>query len=162
MKNYFKNKKAMDIPWIESPFFNKILKTSNYTTEEKEIITKYHNKGYIVIDLDLTEEFIEGLMKGILKEIDKLATQDNRYHYSESPRVFEAWKTNPHVLSLAKHPKILSTLELLYGRKPIPFQTINFLKGSNQPLHQDSIHFYTQPEKWMVGTVVLRRRRIKA
>ena len=26
------------------------------------------------------------------------------------------------------------------------------MKGSNQPLHQDSIHFYTQPEKWMVGT----------
>jgi ectoine hydroxylase-related dioxygenase (phytanoyl-CoA dioxygenase family) len=46
----------------------------------------------------------------------------------------------------------LSTLKLLYNRNPIPFQTINFLKGSNQPLHQDSIHFYTQPERWMVGT----------
>ena len=31
-------------------------------------------------------------------------------------------------------------------------KTINFLKGSNQPLHQDSIHFYTEPQRWMVGT----------
>jgi hypothetical protein len=89
------------------------------------------------------------LIIGTLKEY---FAQDSRYHYSEAPRIFEGWKTNPYILGLAKHPKLLSTLELLYGRKPIPFQTINFLYGSNQPLHQDSIHFYTQPERWMVGT----------
>lgn len=154
MKNYFEDKNAMDIPWIESPFFYNILNNSfyDYTSDEREILTNYHEKGYMVIDLELDDEFINTTMDGIFAELDKLKTQDNRYHYSDSPRVFEAWKTIPNVLSLARHPKILSTLELLYGRKPVPFQTINFLKGSNQPLHQDSIHFYTQPERWMVGT----------
>lgn len=154
MKNYFEDKNAMDIPWIESPFFYNILNNSfyDYTSDEREILTNYHEKGYMVIDLELDDDFINTTMDGIFAELDKLKTQDNRYHYSDSPRVFEAWKTIPNVLSLARHPKILSTLELLYGRKPIPFQTINFLKGSNQPLHQDSIHFYTQPERWMVGT----------
>ena len=152
MMDYFNNKSAMDIPWIESPFFYKILEQSDYSDEEREILINYHENGYIVIDLELTNEFIDNLMNGIHSELDKLKTQDNRYHYSDSPRVFEGWKAIPNVLSLAKHPKLLSTLELLYGRKPIPFQTINFLKGSNQPLHQDSIHFYTQPERWMVGT----------
>jgi hypothetical protein len=152
MKNYFHNKEALDTPWVESPFFYQILDNSDYTSEEKKILTKYHEDGYLVIDLELTSEFIDDLMVGIHSELDNLKTQDNRYHYSDSPRVFEAWKDNPNVLSLAKHPKLISTLELLYGRNPIPFQTINFLKGSNQPLHQDSIHFYTQPERWMVGT----------
>lgn len=154
MKNYFEDKNAMDIPWIESPFFYNILNNSfyDYTSDEREILTNYHEKGYMVIDLELDDDFINTTMDGIFAELDKLKTQDNRYHYSDSPRVFEAWKTIPNVLSLARHPKILSTLELLYGRKPVPFQTINFLKGSNQPLHQDSIHFYTQPERWMVGT----------
>jgi hypothetical protein len=152
MKDYFKDKNALDIPWIESPFFYDILNNSNYSNEEKEMLLKYHIDGYIVIDLELTDEFIDTTMEGIFAELDKLKTQDNRYHYSDSPRVFEAWKRIPNVLSLARHPKILSTLELLYGRTPVPFQTINFLKGSNQPLHQDSIHFYTQPERWMVGT----------
>ena len=152
MKDYFKDKNALDIPWIESPFFYDILNNSNYSNEEKGMLLKYHIDGYIVIDLELTDEFIDTTMEGIFAELDKLKTQDNRYHYSDSPRVFEAWKRIPNVLSLARHPKILSTLELLYGRTPVPFQTINFLKGSNQPLHQDSIHFYTQPERWMVGT----------
>lgn len=152
MKNYFESKDGLDIPWIESPFFYQLLDNSDYTSDEKEMLTKYHEDGYIVIDLELDDEFIDTTMDGIFKELDKLKTQDDRYHYSDSPRVFEAWKTVPNVLSLARHPKILSTLEFLYGKKPIPFQTINFLKGSNQPLHQDSIHFYTQPERWMVGT----------
>lgn len=152
VRKYFTDKDAMDIPWIESPFFYKILETSTYTKEEQDLLIKYHEDGYLVLDLELTDSFIDTLLTGIHSELDKLKTQDNRYHYSDSPRVFEAWKTNQNVLSLARHPKLLSTLELLYGRKPIPFQTINFLKGSNQPLHQDSIHFYTQPERWMVGT----------
>ena len=152
MKNYKTDSSALDIPWIESPFFNSLLENSNYTEAEKELLIKYNKDGYIVLNLELDEEFVDTLMQGIFNELDKLGTQDDRYHYSDSPRVFEAWKTIPNVLSLARHPKLLSTLELLYGRKPIPFQTINFLKGSNQPLHQDSIHFYTQPERWMVGT----------
>jgi len=152
MKNYFEDKNSMNIPWIESPFFYDILKNSNYTKDEQDVLINYHENGYMVIDLELTQDFIDTTMEGIFNELDKLKTQDNRYHYSDSPRVFEAWKTIPNVLSLARHPKLISTLELLYGRKPVPFQTINFLKGSNQPLHQDSIHFYTQPERWMVGT----------
>lgn len=152
MKNYFNDKNALDIPWIESPFFHQLLENSNYTDEEKSILTEYNERGYIVVDLELTEEYIDSLLKQVFEELKLLPTQDSRYHYSEAPRIFEGWKTNPYILGIAQHPKLLSTLELLYGRKPIPFQTINFLYGSNQPLHQDSIHFYTQPERWMVGT----------
>ena len=152
MKNYFTDPLAMDIPWIESPFFDKVLENSQYSFEEKELLRKYNRDGYVVVDLELTEDFIDRHINSILAEIENLPTQDKRYHYSDAPRVFEAWKTNRHVFELATHPKILSTLKLLYGKNPIPFQTINFIKGSNQPLHQDSLHFYTQPERWMVGT----------
>ncbi len=152
MKNYKIDKKALGIPFIESPFFYKIIGNSNYSNEELEILFNYYKNGYITIDLELTDEFIDTLLKDVKNELESLKTQNDKYHYSDSPRVFEAWKTIPNVLSLAKHPKIIDTLKLLYGRNPIPFQTINFLKGSNQPLHQDSIHFYTEPQKWMVGT----------
>jgi hypothetical protein len=152
MKNYFIDKNAMDIPWIESPFFESIMENSNYTEEEEKILRYYNQHGYVVIDLELTEDYIENLLMMVHEELENIKTQDPRYHYSDSPRIFEGWKNNPYILELARHPKIISTLEFLYGRKPIPFQTINFLKGSNQPLHQDAIHFYTQPERWMVGT----------
>lgn len=151
MKNYLVDQIAMDIPWIESPFFEQILKNGKYSKNEEELLRSYNANGYVSIDLELTEDFINNHISSILAEIDKFPTQDKRYHYSDAPRVFEAWKTNKYVLELANHPKVLNTLELLYGRKAKPFQTINFVKGSNQPLHQDSLHFYTQPERWMVG-----------
>lgn len=152
MKNYLVDKNSMDIPWIESPFFESVLNNSDYNEEEEKILRYYNENGYIVIDLELTDFYIESLLDLVKKEINDIKTQDPKYHYSDSPRIFEGWKTNPFILELARHPKIISTLKLLYGKNPIPFQTINFLKGSNQPLHQDAIHFYTQPERWMVGT----------
>lgn len=152
MKNYYTDKNALDIPFIESPFFHKVVGNNNYSNEELEILFDYHRNGYITIDLELTDEFVDTLLTDVKSELESLKTQNGKYHYSDSPRIFEAWKTIPNVLSLSKHPKIIDTLKLLYGRNPIPFQTINFLKGSNQPLHQDSIHFYTEPQRWMVGT----------
>ena len=50
--------------------------------------------------------------------------------------------------------KIFSTLKFLYQKEPLPFSTINFIRGSNQPLHSDTIHFNTIPNLWMVGVWV--------
>jgi ectoine hydroxylase-related dioxygenase (phytanoyl-CoA dioxygenase family) len=50
--------------------------------------------------------------------------------------------------------KVMDTLSFLYAKEPFPFSTINFIKGSNQPLHSDIIHFHTVPALWMVGVWV--------
>jgi len=159
MKEFKIDSNALSIPWIESPFFENILKykinNDEITSDEYYTCSEYNKNGYIVLDLELEESFINELhnqIDGLIKS-EQLKTQEDGYHYNEeSPRVFEAWKTCKNVLSLAKHPKILDTLKLLYGRNPIPFQTINFTKGSNQPLHSDAIHFSSIPEKWLVGS----------
>lgn len=153
MKNYYKDKTALEIPWVESPFAKEILKShaSMYSEEEYKLLEHFIDFGYVTIDLGLADSFINDLNYSIVLAADKAKTQEGGYHYSNSPRIFEAWKKNLLVLNLCKNEKILSTLRLLYERTPVPFQTINFIRGTNQPLHQDSIHFYTQPERWMSG-----------
>ena len=42
-------------------------------------------------------------------------------------------------------------LRLLYGREPIPFQTLNFLPGTEQGLHSDAMHFSSIPSRFMCG-----------
>ena len=155
--NYAESLFSMDLPMVESPFFWQFNSEVPPITETARLLQiKYNDLGYIVIDLDLTDTFINSLMWGIYQEVEKgkAKTQESGYHYSESPRVFEQWRNNSFVLALAKNEKILSTLRMLYGKNPFPFQTINFIKGSNQPLHQDSIHFYTEPQRWMAGVWV--------
>ena len=42
-------------------------------------------------------------------------------------------------------------VNFVYGRKPVPISTINFLKGTEQPLHSDYIHFGSTPELYLAG-----------
>ena len=76
------------------------------------------------------------------------------YQYTESPRIFEFWKQSIASAEMCMNKKIMDTLQLLYNREPYPFSTINFFKGSNQPLHSDVIHFHTNPPLWMAGVWV--------
>jgi len=40
---------------------------------------------------------------------------------------------------------------VLYGRPPIPFQTLNFRRGPEQATHSDAIHFYSISHRYMCG-----------
>lgn len=151
MRNFRKNHKEMNWPWVESPFFKDLLHTLELTDEEKEIATKFNKDGYIILDLNLSDDEIN-LIK---KEIDKIndsnvsKTQEKGYHYSKGKRIFEGWKISPILQSLSLHPKVMSTLKMLYQSEPLPFQTITFNYGSNQPLHSDLIHFDSLPHRWL-------------
>lgn len=55
---------------------------------------------------------------------------------------------------LAAFPALLEVLEELYGRAPIPFQTLDFRVGSEQRAHPDTVHFNSYPPRFMAGVWV--------
>lgn len=155
--NYFTDKHALDIPWIESPFFYDILeKDTTLTQEQKDLCIQYHEKGYLVIDLELTDEQINSTVSDMYTALEDQSTKYHADHftYSDSRRIFEHWRKSKAIAELTVNPKVLDTLTFLYDKEPFPFSTINFIKGSNQPLHSDIIHFHTVPALWMVGVWV--------
>ena len=153
MKKYFEDKNSTSIPWTSSPFFYELLNADkNLTEEEKKIAVKFYEDGYCILDLDISDDFIESIRKDIKKNDFK--TQEKGYHYSDNPRIFEGWKFSNSIRELANNKKIVSTIEMLYNKTAIPFQTINFLKGSNQPMHSDTIHFHSEPENWVAAAWV--------
>lgn len=107
--------------------------------------------GYTTIPLGITQAEADEIRRSIEESLPTAKTQESIYHYSDSPRIFEQWKTNPLVARLALHPVVTGFLKLAYGAEPKPFQVINFIRGSEQPTHSDSIHFSTVPELWMSG-----------
>jgi hypothetical protein len=52
---------------------------------------------------------------------------------------------------LALSPLVHALLTELYGRTPLPFQTLNFLRGTEQSVHSDTIHFNSMPAGFMCG-----------
>jgi len=156
MKNYKQDSFATNWPWCESPFFYDLVNQSNLSEEEKILATQYHEEGYCVVDLNLSESELAKMRQEIdrINNSDESKLQDLGYHYSKGKRIFEAWKTSELLKSLSLNQKILRLLTFLYRKKPLPFQTITFNYGSNQPLHSDTIHFHSMPHRWLVGAWV--------
>ena len=56
--DYFTNLNSMSMPWVESPFFNILLKQSGLSDKDKQIAKNYNRDGYVVIDTGLSSEEI--------------------------------------------------------------------------------------------------------
>jgi ectoine hydroxylase-related dioxygenase (phytanoyl-CoA dioxygenase family) len=66
----------------------------------------------------------------------------------------DAWRWSTAAAEIARAPQVLDTLFLLYQRKAIPFQTLNFATGTEQLAHSDAIHFHSVPQRFTAGVWV--------
>ena len=132
----------LNVPWTESPFFGSLLEKSPYDQATREQIRSFSEKGYLLIR-PRVENFDQ-----LAEEIIGNLAEEQRLRGS---RVQDAWRFEPRVKSLACHPEVLNWLKVLYGRAPIPFQTLNFCKGTEQATHSDLIHFSSVPARFMAG-----------
>ena len=82
---------------------------------------------------------------------DRAVAETARLLGRGSSRVQDAWLRSRAVRRLATHPQILGLLQAAYGREPFAFQTLNFERGTQQPLHSDTVHFNTEPPGLMCG-----------
>lgn len=131
-----------NMPWVESPFFEELLRQSGYPDDIKEKIQFYSKNGYLVINPEI--ENCDAISSGIIRS---LSEQQSKH----GSRVQDAWRYQENVKKLACFPKILEWLNILYQREPIPFQTLNFCKGTEQHTHSDLIHFSSVPARFMAG-----------
>lgn len=150
---YFLDENALDVPWVESPFFYSILENKKLSGEQKQQCVDFHERGYLIVDLDIPENEIQQVVSDMYKalEDEKTVFHADHFTYTETRRIFEHWKTSEAIAKLTVNPELLRVLEMLYGREALPFSTINFIRGSNQPIHSDTIHFHTVPSLWMSG-----------
>jgi ectoine hydroxylase-related dioxygenase (phytanoyl-CoA dioxygenase family) len=121
-----------------------------------EFNDKFNLDGYVIIDLDDGEvdfSLVINDMDNINSGTDK-KLNPKIYHYNEYPRLIEAWRKSDNIKRLALHPKIMSALRDLYKSEPVAFSTINFTKGTEQPLHSDYFHFGSMPELMLAGVWV--------
>lgn len=134
----------MQMPWVESPFFETELQKAGLDAETTELVRYYSENGYVIIDPQIDEDVIDRVVSALKPEFEKNNTN----------RIQDAWKNHEDVKKIATAPRVLEILELLYRRRPIPFQTLNFSTGSQQRTHSDSIHFNSVPERYLAGVWV--------
>lgn len=121
---------------------------------ENDFVSKFNADGFVLINSLLSSGDCDDINSEIdlaLKTESNLSKNPNIYHYNESPRVIEAWKWSERIRNVALNARLNSILSALYGAEPIPFSTINFVKGTEQPLHSDYFHFGSVPAFFLAG-----------
>lgn len=100
----------------------------------------YKDNGYLIFDTNIDNETISQIISTVQHE--------------NNQRVQDAWTINSYVRSVALNQTILQTVQTLYNKTPLPFQTLNFNSGTEQAIHSDTIHFNTKPSGNMCGVWV--------
>ena len=135
-------------PWVESPFFEAEIAARNLTPEQERLARQFHENGFVVLEGAADRTLTERIVAEVHAELERsdIAKRGNR--------VQDAWSFSSAVKEAAVLPRVLDVLRLLYGREPIPFQTLNFKFGTQQRAHADFVHFSCLPARFMCGAWV--------
>ncbi|MAC71307.1 MAG: phytanoyl-CoA dioxygenase [Gammaproteobacteria bacterium] len=125
------------------------------STEETQVLSSQQIESFAERGvLKLALGFSADLLNNIVEQVQPLYEPAYQQNPLVASRVQDAWQQLDSVRQLAVDAKVLAALEQLLGRKPLPFQTLNFPVGTSQYPHSDSIHFNTDPAGYMVGVWV--------
>jgi hypothetical protein len=140
------------VPLVESPLFTAFVDDLQLSAEERRVALDLHDRGFAVIDFqdDQLEERIDRI-KAFVASRFELDFSDAQSVKGSGHRLQDAWVYCEDIRAIACNQAVLELLGKLYGRRPFPFQTLNFPVGTAQPLHSDSIHFSSIPERFMCG-----------
>ena len=131
--------------------------SSVLTDQQRE---RFDRDGFLTFDPEIPDEVLDRVLsdvgekysfEGTGKTIDEYGV---KYSSGPNPRITYAWKVSEAVKQVALAPKVLAVLEELYGHRPIPFQTLNFMNGTEQHVHVDGMYFNSEPAGWMCGVWV--------
>jgi len=107
--------------------------------------TAFSRDGFTV----LAGCFSGGQIDSAVNEFREIVGQDPAVNRQQN-----LWRRSAAIRELACSAKVIGRLEQLYGRRAIPFQTLNFTHGSEQSVHCDSMHFSSLPPRFMCAVWV--------
>jgi len=135
-------------PWVESPFFDAELgRRPELGEEHRRLARDYHANGYLALRGAIPHRLCDRIVEETGPLLDQPLAVEQR-------RVQDAWRSCSAVRELATLPAVTEVLRVLYERRPIPFQTLNFRYGTEQRAHADSLHFSCLPARFMCGVWV--------
>lgn len=119
---------------------------SSFPQQVQEKILSWSEKGYMVLEGLISEKDAER----INTEIAELM-QAGRLRFTNGNKLMFANKQSGFIDAVTRLPGLKALLEFLLDKKVVPFQTINFVKGSEQKAHSDSIHMTTYPLGYLIA-----------
>jgi hypothetical protein len=166
------NKEAYKKYGVKKTIFNSVSskdfpdKTSKawLDTEDASVVANKKNE-YQFFSADVQQQLLNWSRDGFLHikghvsatqtdavniAVDELIQQKN-LPVTHDNKVMFGFKHSPAIKDLMYDAGLLQLLSFILDKEVIPFQTLNFIKGSGQRAHSDSIHMTTYPLGYLIA-----------
>lgn len=144
--------RATERPWLDQPdALHRLVEHpdwQNFSSDTQERIRQFVDEGYLILNGFFPKDKVDTLNA----EVDELLKERHiDFNYS-GRKIMNAHRYSASVnQDFFRHPKLLQLMEFLMGKTILPFQTITFIKGSEQRAHSDSIHMTTHPQGFLIA-----------
>lgn len=139
--------------WFDRPdaesHIQGLLTLGQVSQEEADYLRDFVQKGFVVME-DMVDE---DLVDAVNIEIDDAVAKGYQgYKPGTSQRLEHLHTTYPHMRKLWLDKRYRRIVDLIFGVQARPCQTLTYLFGSQQDIHQDLIHLTPFPAGYMCGT----------
>jgi ectoine hydroxylase-related dioxygenase (phytanoyl-CoA dioxygenase family) len=107
-------------------------------------------EGYVVLESFIEREHCDR----INQDLDGLIASGVLQYERKGERVQKLFEHSESTRALWAHAEIIKVLSAIFDDQAIPCQTLNFLHGSQQDVHQDLVHLTPFPQGFMCGVWV--------
>lgn len=152
-KNYFSSISSSDfahLPSSERTIGHENLTQTDFfkelSDENKESALKYDDQGYMILRNFITEDDADR----INSEIETLM-ENGTLKFIYGGKLMFAIHHSQIIKNIGSDKNLLDFLSVLLDGKAKLFQSINFINGSQQKTHSDSIHMTTYPLGGLLG-----------
>lgn len=118
----------------------------SFPSEVQRQLLTWSDKGYIILERFFNHQEVNL----ILQEIDRLTGQ-HKLHPTPDNKLLFANRVSGEIRAITYEKRLTRLLGFILDKEVVPFQTINFLYGSNQRAHSDSIHMTTYPLGYLIA-----------
>lgn len=146
----FKGLPIGNIPWMDKDVtvdeIKRKLEQTNFSEEVKQAILSWKENGYIILKNFFSTEAVDSISAELETLLDK-----KEIDFTLGNKVMFANKKSQLIQNITVQKNLTDILEFILGTKVTPFQTINFITGSEQSAHSDSIHMTTYPLGYLIA-----------
>ena len=157
-KSYYQSLSSLDFPSIsehETPWLDHLdsqiflPQDPGFQTldkESKEAILNWSDEGFAILKGFFNSDIVDTVNTLLSKLIE-----DKKLRLKEGRKYMFAVRYSDQIKALANPKKLTDIVDLLMGRPADLFQSVNFLKGSEDPAHSDFIHMSTYPYGYLIA-----------
>jgi len=117
-----------------------------FPADVQQSLLSWSDKGYLI----MKDCFSPAEADAIQQETERLVARGKLSPTHDNKLLF-ANRRSGAILAVTHDKRLVSVLSFILDKTVLPFQTINFIRGSSQRAHSDSIHMTTYPLGYLIA-----------